>query len=283
MITTHAERSFSDWVDEYALTHQVEDVTIDQYRAAIRVVENWASETMTTATISDRLLNGALSAMEQAGRSSAYVRSTKSAVMAVWRDAAEFGLCEPPKKIRRVRCQVRRTEVWSPDEVGRLMVAAKSLSGRFRTQPLLRAEYFESLIRIAWDSGLRRKDLHRLTRLDIKQDFVWTQNKTRKPVRVRLRQATLDLVEHWGRNNRDALWPMWGTDNAFRATWSKLVRVAGIPHGPFKKIRKSAGTAAEMASPGAGHYLLGNTRAVFETSYLDPMRIETPQPPELRL
>ena len=34
-----------------------------------------------------------------------------------------------------------------------------------------------------------------------------------------------------------------------------------------------------MACPGAGHFLLGNTRAVFETNYLDAMRVETPQPP----
>ena len=36
-----------------------------------------------------------------------------------------------------------------------------------------------------------------------------------------------------------------------------------------------------MACPGARHYLLGNTRAVFEASYRDVMRVETPQPPEL--
>ena len=74
---------------------------------------------------------------------------------------------------------------------------------------------------------------------------------------------------------------MWGTDNAFQADWHRIVRLAAVLYGPFKKIRKSAGTAAEIACPGAGHYLLGNTRAVFEQTYLDPMRIETPQPPEL--
>ena len=53
-------------------------------------------------------------------------------------------------------------------------------------------------------------------------------------------------------------------------------------YSPHRNRRHTANLAAyNCASDGASLYLLGNTRAVFEQTYLDPMRIETPQPPEL--
>jgi integrase len=162
-----------------------------------------------------------------------------------------------------------------------LIVAAAALPGCFRTLDLSRAEYFSTLIRVAWDSGLRRRDLHKLRTRDLQPEWVHYQQKTAKPVRVRLRASTLDVVKRWARRPDAVLWPLWGTDEVFRSTFAKIVRTAGIPPGPFKRIRKSSGTAAEAACPGAGHLLLGNTRRVFERHYLDAAQVAGPQPPEL--
>jgi len=145
----------------------------------------------------------------------------------------------------------------------------------------LRGPYWEGLIRCAWDSGLRRKDLHRLTRADCKPDFQWTQHKTRKLVRVRLRPSTLDSIARLDRPDGAFLWPLWGVGPSWDQAWWKLVEAAGVPYGAFKTLRKSAGTASEKIQPGSGQYLLGNTRREFERHYVDPMQIECPQPPEL--
>ena len=74
---------------------------------------------------------------------------------------------------------------------------------------------------------------------------------------------------------------MWVSDTAFRQDWYRIVGLAAVPYGSFKRIRNSVGTTAEMACPDTGHYLLGNTQTVFEANYLDAMRVETPQLPEL--
>lgn len=97
----------------------------------------------------------------------------------------------------------------------------------------------------------------------------------------RLQPSPLQTIEQWNRRPDALLWPLWGTDNAFQGAWRRLLQIAMIAPGPFKKTRKSAGTAAEAQCPGAGHLLLGNTWAVFEQYYLDPAQVTPPQPPEL--
>jgi len=253
------------------------------YRNSIRIAEGWAQQPFELTAMKDAQLNCALAAMEKAGRAPDYVRSIKNAVLAVWRDAAEAEECKHPRKIRPIRNRVRRPAIWTPGEISRLVAAAGLLEGEFRTLSLSRARWWQTFVRVAWDSGLRRRDLHQLTRSDCRAQFIWTQHKTNKPVKVQLRSTTLHAIREWAWSNSKPLWPLWGSDNSFQRDWRRIVRLARIDYGPFKRIRKSAGTAAEDVSPGAGHYLLGNTRAVFERHYLDPMQIQTPQPPELSL
>lgn len=273
--------SLLTWLEHYELTHTLRDTTLQMYRNSIRAASSFAGMQLTTANISDKVLNSILQLMDSRGRSIAYIRSLRSAVMTIWRDAADEGLCAPPRKIRKVRDVYRRPEIWSPEQVAKLSIAPRAFKSEFNTLALSRAMYWETLILVAWDTGLRRLDLHRLTLGDIKPDFTWTQNKTGKAVRVRLRESTLELIKQWDRDDGEPLWPLWASDNSFRQDWHRIVGFARVPYGPFKRIRKSAGTAAEIDHPGSGHYMLGNTRAVFEASYLDAMQVETPQPPEL--
>jgi hypothetical protein len=147
--------------------------------------------------------------------------------------------------------------------------------------PLDRAVYFDTLIRTAWDTALRRRDLHRLRHDQIGPDWVDTQHKTRKAIRARLRPSTLAAIERWGRAPDCVLWPLWGSETVFTDTFNKIVAAAGLEHAPWKTIRKSAGTAAEALAPGHGHELLGNTRQVFERHYLAAGVVAGPQPPEL--
>jgi hypothetical protein len=271
-----------DLVDGYMLRRDIPDATASQYRWAIHTIGRHAGEPLSTRTISDDQVNRALLSLQRAGRSPHYLRSVKAAVVAVWRDAADSGYCQPPGRIRTIRTTPPCGVVWTHDQVQQLVAAARMLQGEFRHLPLARAWYWETLIRAAWDSGLRRRDLHRFRRCDLSDDFIWRQQKTKRPVRVRLRASTLARIDAWGRGRLAVLWPLFGTGTAWDAAWRQLVGLAKIPYGPFKTIRKSAGTAAEAQQPGAGHLLLGNTRGVFERHYLDASQVKPPQPPEIK-
>ncbi len=281
MIAHQAPATLLDWVDQYELSHDLTDETVAYYRRAIRTLENWIGEPLTTASISDGLVNGALQKLIQSGRSPHYARSLKTAVLATWRDWADAGHVEYPRRIRPIRSGPPAIKIWTPEEMSRLLAAARQLPGEFRSLRLNRAKYFETMILTVWDCALRRRDLHRLRRNEVGPDWIDHQNKTKKPIRVRLRPGTLAAIEAWGRGPDAVLWPLWGSDEVFRATFNRIVRDAGIPPAPWKTIRKSAGTAAEAICPGSGHLLLGNTRRVFERHYLQAGIVAGPQPPEL--
>lgn len=271
-----------EWLEtQYALSRGITEATILWYKNNLAAAERHAGKQLTLGCLSDQLLNGILAAMAKKGLSAEYCRGVRNAVAALWRDAAEQDIIQPPRKLRRIREEKKPVLTWSLEQVGRLMAEAGKLSGKFRNTEIDRAPYFTSLIRMAWDSPLRRRDLHRLTGVDIQPDFVWTQHKTRKPVRVRIRPTTLAAIATLGRRPEALVWPLWATDTAFDQTFKKLVRGAGLPPGPWRTIRASAGTAAEVLCPGSGHLLLGNTRRVFERYYLDASQVAGPQPPEL--
>lgn len=270
-----------DWMNSYELSHDMTSETATLYRRLIGIAGRWAGTTLTSCTISDDLLNRALVDLIKSGRSPHYARSVKTAVGAVWRDMAAAGLCDPPRRLRRIRTDPPQFTVWGPAEMRRLLAAASQLPGRFRTLQIDRGQYFDTMIRAAWDTALRRRDLHRLRHSEVSADWVDRQNKTGKAIRARLRPSTLEAIEAWDRGPDAVLWPLWGSDECFRATFNRIVRDAGLPHAPWKTIRKSAGTAAEVAQPGAGHLLLGNTRRVFERHYLAAGVVAGPQPPEL--
>lgn len=270
-----------DHVDSYELSHPIRDESAAFYRRCITTIEKWAGCELTVETISDAAVNRGLLAMERQALSPSYLRGIRAGVLAVWRDAAAEGLCGPPRRIRSVRILPRRPDVWTPDEMKLLVEAGRETPGRFRTLMYQRGPYWESLIRTAWDTGLRRRDLQRLRKSDCRPVFNWIQHKTRKPVRLRLRKSTREAIARLERADGAPLWPLWGHPNCFIQSFASVVARADISPGPFKKIRKSAGTAAETLCPGTGHYLLGNTRREFERHYMDALQFPTPQPPEL--
>jgi len=272
-----------DHVDSYVLSHPIRDESATYYRRSIMTIEKWAKCEITFRTVSDDVVNRGLVAMQRHGLSAAYLRGIRAGILAVWRDAAAANLCDPPRRIRSARFIPRPPQVWTREQMTQLVAAGAGVEGHFRTIMYPRGPYWESLIRAAWDTGLRRRDLHRLRRADCRPEFNWTQHKTLKPVRVRLRKSTLNSIARLEREDTAALWPLWGHPNSFLQAFAKLVDSTDIPPGPFKRIRKSAGTAAENICPGTGQYLLGNTRREFEMHYMDALQFPTPQPPEIEL
>lgn len=276
-----ADMPLADWLDDYTLGHEIAHNTVKHYRQTVQLFIAWMGGGATVADLTPRNVNGFLRDSQLTGRRPSYRRGLRADLLALWNAAAAAGLVEPPKNIRQVRLDPIIPEAWTPDEIIRLINAApKALPGKFRTLDEYRAIYFQSLIRTAWDTGLRRCDLHQLPRSNVTNDGIWIQNKTRQVVQLRLRPETLESI-HQLRMNRDRCWPLWGSDQCFGDSFRKIVDVARVPRGPFKRIRKSAGSAAEHEYSGRGHHFLGNTRRVFEQYYLDRRVLDPPVPPAL--
>lgn len=225
-------------------------------------------------------INGFLKSIEQ-NRSPSTMASRRGHVLALVSAASDHGIIPPvaPRMIRRYRKNAPSPESWTPDEVDRLLAAARALPGEHKG--VRRLLWWEAYIRVAYETGLRPVDIQRLT-ISQFDDFgvvSLIQHKTSVLVVRRVSDSTLDLL---AKINREPLFGDWiGIDQ--RTMWfARIVAAAGLT-GTFYKLRSTCGTLVEHHHPGKGHVALGNGRAVFERHYWarSIQRDSIPMPPPL--
>lgn len=119
-------------------------------------------------------------------------------------------------------------------------------------------------------SGLNACDIHRLEKKHIPQNgcVAFARAKTGKRVFFGLPQEVVAEVYAIA-PEAGPIWELHTSQEAFRMRFNRLVRLAGIRAGTFKRIRKTSGTLVEFANPGQGHRHLGNEPAIFARHYED--------------
>ncbi len=274
--------------DGYSLIRDVRPESLRQLVMVADLFERWAGGPVPLEQLDEASVSAWLRDYSATVKP-ATVRSKKNQILALWRAAADDGLCEEPsaRRVRRVRVPAQVVTAWTREEVEQLLRAAAGLPRRHRCG-LSRAAWFDLAIRVAWDSGLRWGDLVALRVDQIGPDGTvsLTQSKTAKVSTFRLSPTTLDALRATlAACPRDLVCPWPASGETFRDQFSLIVQKAGIRAGTWKWIRRGSGTDVEMQLPGSGHLHLGNTRRVFEQSYGDPTIIGrvTPAPRELLL
>jgi integrase len=254
--------TIGDLARDYDAFRDCRPATVDQYKIAAGLFEEWAGKPVLLVELNE----GSVSAWlrDYASKAApATVKGKRAMMMALWRTAADEGLCEPPT--RRVRVQRKSTprppvEAWTRDEVARLLTACRGLRRRHRCG-LTRAAWFDLAVRMAWDSGLRWRDLVSLEASRVAPDGTCTvvQAKTGRPARFRLSPQTMAaLAETMRRCPREIVCPWPASPQAFGAQVRRLVAAAGIRRGTWRWIRRASGTDVEIQRPGAGSVHLGH-------------------------
>ncbi len=269
----------------YSLLRDIKANTLRQYQITADLFERWAGgpirlDELDEASVSAWLRDYAATAKPRT------VRSKKTQILALWRAAADDGLASEPtaRRVRRVRCPDQVVDAWTRAEVEQLLRTAAALPRRHRCG-LSRAAWFDLAIRTAWDSGLRWGDLIALRVDSIQPDGTTVvQSKTGKAVTFRLSETTLEaLAATLAACPRRLVCPWPASHETFNDQVRTLVAKAQIRAGTWKWIRRGSGSDVEAQADGSGHLHLGNTRGVFEASYLAPAIVgrRTPQPREL--
>lgn len=270
----------------YTITREIRPETLRQYVIAADLLERWAGRPVRFDELDERSLSEWLRDYS-ATAAPATVRAKKQSIMALWRAAADDGLCDEPvaRRVRKTSVPERPVEAWTKAEVEQLLAATISLPRRHRCG-LRRSAWFDLAIRVAWDSGLRWGDQVRLPVSAVRPDG-WvsvTQSKTNKVATFRFSPSTMDaLRQSLEAAPRDLVIPWPGSHETFTAQVRRLVKAAGIRPGTWKWIRRASGTDVELQEEGSGHKHLGNTRKVFEAHYADATQIarRPPTPREL--
>lgn len=255
----------------------------EQLAVAVHQLERHAGRELTLADLSEDLLTDWLDGMRKC-LSDTTRRNRRNMLLRIWRDAARHGLHRwpNPELVQRVRLQSPIPRAWSIEQVRTLLAIAGTLRGRYKRR-WPKSLFWQAWILVTWDTGLRACDMFRLRIADVGERIVVRQVKTRRPVYLRLRPAALAAIASWldatGRD-RECVFVRWTWPGTWRATAQRLVERARLP-GSIGWLRRSAGTAAELAHPQQGYQFLGNSPATFYRYYFDRSFADVPQPPEL--
>jgi integrase len=279
--------TLGEYASGYALMHDVKPSTVSQYRITATVFERWAGGAVPLEQLDERSVSAFLRDYS-ADQSPSTVKSKRNQLMALWRAAADEGLCEPPThRVRGVRVPRLPIEAWTYDEVVLLLQAASAVKRRHRCG-LPRNVWWPLAIRVAWDTGLRWGD-----QIDLPVEAVsadgsvwWCQHKTGRTVACRLSPSTMAaLRSSLAICPRELVMPWPASHNTFGNQVERIVAAAGVRPGTWKWLRRSSGSYVELEQQGAGAEHLGHAPGsrVFADHYGSPRILlrKIPSPPEL--
>ena len=268
-------RTLCEYLEEYATTRDVSPGNVYQYRIAIRLFERWAGHPIALDDL-DELSISAWLRDYSATVSRTTVRNKRTMIIGLWRNAADDGYVEPPRRrIRSGRAELAAPVAWTLEEVVRLRSACRSLNRRHPCG-LSRALWWELAVCVAWDSGVRWGDLVRLRVDQIQPNGVAciVHHKTR---RFRVFQLSADTMRLLRRTlaecPRDLVCPWPASGETFRDQVTRLVARAGIRRGTWKWLRKASSTDVEIHHPGSAAEFLGHRPGsrIAELHYVDPV------------
>ena len=260
---------------ESGFTDETLRVYQSHWKGACEWLGMWAFEQI---GVSD--LNRYLTFCERNGHAASTVHSIRRSLLVAMRAAHErWPQLVPKPKLRKVRRADLLPEAWTRHEVSLVVAAAESYHGWLPGWER-RSDWWASFCEAAWHTGLRRTDLLLLERGEFDQsgNAVIRQHKTGKRIPIWLPANVLEA-----RPDRGKLWVWKLSYETFRRQFSEIVSIAGIPSGPFKRLRKSAGNEAERLRPGMGHEFLGNERRTFERYYRLPTNLPITTLPSVHL
>lgn len=213
------------------------------------------------------------------------VKNKRDALLTLWRAAYEDGLTElPPLRVRRVKVPQSIPTAWDLDELGRALRSARQLGGAFRRSRMPRNRVMPGWILAGWWTGLRFADVYQLRwdAFDLRWRGVIRQSKSGKPQPIMLHPDAVEAIEPLRAYGSQFIFRDLACRDGYIDAFRELLEAVGLTGGS-QKLRRSAGTWADVENPGRGHEHLGNTPAIFAKSYRDPRFFtqDRPMPPRI--
>lgn len=270
------------YLDKFISERDVTKVYVRSIRQRLDAFGEYLGHPAMLADLTSEAVNGwIIDLQEVAKRKPKTLRHYQAAVVLVWRAAFDRGdVASPPWRLRRIKVPRTIVRAWTQDELRAILNATKWLRGDVPGTTIWKRDWYRGFILAAYSTGYRRCDLmHHALQEDLRDGILTVQeSKTGKIVSRRLSPQALAALELLPKGKYILPWP--GPIRRFYASFSVLVRHAGVTPGGPHKIRKSAGSYAQRAN-GNGQALLGHEQAAtFHRHYHDrAISCEVPEPP----
>lgn len=273
--TKHVRRKLTllQYVDRYLSARDTSPDYQVLMRSRIGTFVQWLGKDPPIADLNCELVNEWLEAVLLTDLSPVTVDNYRRSLRCVWFYAYEERDNDcPPLRLKKIRIPEQRIEAFTHAEINKLVEAARDLKGFFAVNGVRRSDFWAAAIHAAYSTGLRRGDLLRLKRAEVRDDgvAVVVQNKTGHRVCVRFSPESLEAIAKIRCDDDQRILP-WPCDiGHFAPAFKQIVVSSGVKRGTFRWLRRSAGSYAEAVLPGSGSRALGHrTLAVFNGHYND--------------
>jgi integrase len=213
------------------------------------------------------------------------VANHRTSLLCLWRFAAERLGIRPPSQVRRAPRPDPCPIAWTADELGCLLDRCRQLRGIFRRTGASRSAYCETLVRFCYESGLRRSDVWRVRREQIRPDGTIVglrQHKTGYAHWPKIRPPTIAGIASLPGD--PPLRCPYSSPTDFYHFWrADVIAAAGIRRGALQQLRRTGATLLAIDHPEAVQRYLGHRSPTMQRHYVD-QSIAAPQqwlPPDV--
>jgi integrase len=271
-------------IDEYTLYRSIATSSAYQMRRSISLFSEFLGRDATRADLTDREVSLWLAAMQSAAAlAETTIAGHRTKLMCLWRFESDRGHVPPPHRVREAKRPEPSPISWTLDELRSVIAACGKLDGRFRNG-VGRALYCSTLVKFCYETGLRRSDVWRIERRQIRPDgsIVMRQRKTGAVHYPRIRSDTCDGISVLP-GDRPLACPYKSTGDWYTFWRKHVIEPAGVRVGALQQIRRTGATHLAIEHPDAVQRYLGHRTASMQRHYVD-QSIAKPQqhmPPEI--
>lgn len=269
-----------DWCARYALRRGLAGESAYVIARTVHIFGEWLGRSPYVSDLDDDAASRWVEWLEShyAPRTRAGLRGN---LLCLWRFIAEQGECDWPGRIRRAPKPEPQPVAWTMEELRLLRLATLAVPGNLKSG-VPRSLYLTTLLDSAYESGLRRGDLWRLTQQQILPSgiILLRQNKTGTPHEPQLQPDTLERVRRLV-GEYPLRWP--GNEHGFYECWRIWVlRPSGVRPGVLQQLRRSGATHIERERPAETSRYLGHKTPTMKIHYVDRSQAygPAPQPPK---
>ena len=288
-------------IEQYGDTRDVSDSCFGMKKISLQYFERFLERPATLKDFEESILSKWITWLKSSRStwtdrklSARSVKNYRCEMITLWRFAVEMEhIKTPPQhfKIKKVKVPPPNPSAWDAGQLRELLAAIGKTDGVVGNG-LPRRMYFATLMRVAYQTGLRRGDLLAVSMEDVDQatgTVSVVMNKTNQVHVCRINaEALADLVDlhetlkMLGDPNAETplAWP--GHLHNFYYWLRKICAAADVPYGALQHMRRTSATLTEIAAPGTASRLLGHmTPGLANTYYIDRSKLPTIAPPSV--
>lgn len=273
------------WLADYVLFRSISDNSAYQMRRTIGTLREWLARDPMDDDLNDRTISEWIASMQKReSHSPTTIAGHRTKLLCLWRFAADRGAVDPPHRVRDAKRPEPAPISWTIGELQDIITACGQLDGYFRATGSRRSIYCSTLVKFCYESGLRRSDVWRIDRRQIRPDgsIVMRQHKTGIPHFPRIRPDTYVGIGALV-GDRPLACP-YKSQSDWYTFWKKnVITPAGVRHGALQQIRRTGATHLAIGHPEAVQRYLGHRTPSMQRHYVD-QSIATPQqhlPPDI--